>query len=149
VRVENADTVTITLPNAVSMWGAFDPYDYGFSPGLSTVLPVGSTGPADGIQYRAPRDGTRIEIVGTRQALFFYRADLNQWLPATSLAADSELPFNNRLTAAFTALLAERLADVMAVAEPSKLLLSRIARGRQALMIQTGRHRPHRAGEYF
>ena len=34
---------------------------------------------ADGVYWRAPRDGARIEIVGTTQALYFYRDDTNAW----------------------------------------------------------------------
>jgi hypothetical protein len=148
VRVEAGDTVQITLPNSVSMFGAYDPYDYGFCPGYPAP-PVGSTGPADGVAFRAPRDGTRIEIVGTSQALYFYRADLNAWMPATGLTLDTELPFNARLTSAFEALLAERLAEVVSDAAPTPGLARRIARGRSALFLQTGRRHGRRVGEYY
>jgi hypothetical protein len=150
VRVESGDVVSITLPNSVAMFWSWDPYDYGFVPGYPGQPPAGSTGAADNIQYRPPTDGARIEIVGTSQALYFYRADLNQWMPALALGIDTELPFNNRLTSAFEALLAERLADVVADApQISPTLQRRIARGRSSIFIQSCRRRPHRAGEYF
>ena len=150
LRIESGDTVSITLPNAVAMFWNWDPYDYGFVPGYPGLPPAGSTGPADNIQYRPPADGARIEIVGTSQALYFYRADLNQWMPASGLSIDTELPFNNRLLGPFTALLAERLADVLSGApQISPTLARRIAQGRAAIFIQSGRRRAHRVGEYF
>jgi hypothetical protein len=149
LRVVDGDTVQITLPNSVSMWSAHDPYDYGFTPAFGQVPPVGSTGPADGVEYRAPRDGTRIEIVGTSQALYFYRADLNAWMPAHGLTLDTELPFNQRLTSAFCALLAERLLEVVSDVQPSPNLVKRIARGRSAMLLQSGAGRRHHVGEYL
>jgi hypothetical protein len=151
LRIVNGDVVQITLPNAVAMFWDYDPYDYGFVPGYPGLPPAGSTGAADNIQYRPPADGARIEIVGTTQALYFYRADLNQWTPAYGLTIDAELPFNDRLTSSFTAMLAERLADVLADApQISPQLARRIAAGRSAIFIQSGRRRSHRrVGEYF
>jgi hypothetical protein len=148
LRIQPNFDVAITLPNSVRHTGWIDPYDYGFLPGRFRPS-LGSTGPADGIEWRAPEDGARIEIVGTSQALYFYRADLNQWMPATGFATDTELPFNNRLTSAFEALLAERLMDVVSAAAPTPNLLKRIARGRSAIFLQTGRRRSSRVGEYF
>ena len=148
VRVAAGATVAVTLPNSVPLFWPHDPDDYGFSPTPALPAP-GSTGAADNIQFRAPRDGARIEVVGTSQGLWFYRADLNQWLPAIGLTIDSELPLNNRLTSAFAALLAERLADLVSDAPPTPNFLKRVARGRQALFLPHGRERPHRAGEYF
>jgi hypothetical protein len=149
VRVEQGDTVAITLPNSVSLFWDWDPYDYGFVPGYPGQPPAGSTGAADGIQWRIPTDGARIEIVGTTQGLYFYRADLNAWLPAYGLTLDTELPFNQRLTSAFAALLAERLLEVVSDAAPSPNLLKRIARGRSAMLLQSGRRRRHHVGEYL
>jgi hypothetical protein len=148
VRVVAGDTITVTLPNSVAMFWAYDPYDYGFSAGVP-IPPPGSTGPADNILWRMPRDGARIEVVGVTTGLWFYRADLNAWTAAYGLTLDAELPFNTRLTSAFEALLAERLADVVSAAQPSPFLLKRIARGRQAMMLQTGRERTRRVGEYL
>jgi hypothetical protein len=149
VRVVQGDTVAITLPNSVSLFWQWDPYDYGFVPGYPGQPPAGSTGAADNIEWRPPRDGARIEIVGTTQGLYFYRADLNAWMPALGLTIDTELPFNARLTSAFAALLAERLLEVVSDATPSPNLLKRIARGRSAIFLQSGRRHTHRVGEYF
>jgi hypothetical protein len=150
VRIANGAVVSVTLPNAVAMFWSRDPYDYGSAAGNPGMPPAGSTGAADNVACRAPTDGARIEIVGTSQSLYFYRADLNQWMPALGLTIDAELPFNNRLAGAFGAMLAERLADVVADApQLSPALLRRISRGRSAIFIQSGRRRPHRAGEYF
>lgn len=149
VRIENGDTVSITLPNSVSMFWGYDPYDYGFVPGYPGSPPSGSTGPADGIEWRAPYDGARIELVGTTQALFFYRADINAWQAATGLTIDSELPFNARLSSAFEALLAERMADEVADQPPSPMLAKRIARSRAQMLLQSGRVRESRVGSYL
>ena len=149
LRIQAGSTVTVTLPNAVPIYTAANPNDYGFTP-PSDVAPVGTTSAADGQQYRAPLDGARIEIVGTSQALYFYREDLNAWTSALSLTLDSELPFNARLSSHFAAILAERLVDV--VADDAKLtpaLLRRVARGRTAMMAQTGRARVETVGQYF
>ena len=138
VRIQYGATVAVTLPNAIPMFNTPDPYDYGFN--ASTVAPpVGTTGAADGVQYRQPRDGTRIEVVGTTQALYFYRADINAWMAATGLTADAETPFNSRYSSALGALLAERLMEVLPGAnEPTPGLARRIARGRVALMLRPG-----------
>lgn len=150
VRIVSGDVVSVTLPNSVAKFWQWDPYDYGFVPGYPGLPPAGSTGPADNIQYRAPTDGARIEIVGTSQALYFYRADLNQWMPALGLTLDTELPFNDRLLSAFTAMLAERLVDVLSNASQiSPALARRVAQGRAAIFTQSGRRRPRRVGEYF
>jgi hypothetical protein len=150
LRIESGDTVSITLPNSVSLFWQYDPYDYGFAPGYPGVPPQGSTGAADNIEWRSPRDGARIEIVGTAQALYFYRADINAWQPATGLTIDGELPFNNRLTDAFAAMLAERLIDEVTTASgPTPALTRRIARARAAMFSQAGRHHTRRIGAYF
>jgi hypothetical protein len=150
LRIENGATVSITLPNSVSMFWQYDPYDYGFAPGYPGVPPQGSTGAADNIAWRAPRDGARIEIVGATQALYFYRADINTWQPATGLTFDSELPLDNRLTDAFAALLAERLLDeATTAAGPSPTLARRIARARTAMFTQPGRRHTRRIGAFL
>lgn len=150
VRITSGAVVQVTLPNSVAMFWQWDPYDYGFVPGHPGLPPAGSTGAADNIQYRAPTDGARIEIVGTSQALYFYRADLNQWMPALGLTTDTELPFNNRLLGPFEAMLAERLADAVSNApQVSPALARRIAQGRAAIFTQSGRRRSRHVGEYL
>ncbi len=151
IRVQAGFDIDVTLPNAIPMFDGFDPYDYGFNPAFAQdqYAPQGSTGAADGIAFRQPRDGTRIEIVGTTQALFFYRADINQWMPATGLTVDTELPFNDRYRSAIGALLAERLMDVVSNAQPSPGLSRRIARGAATMMLRTGTHHPPTRGQYF
>jgi hypothetical protein len=161
IRVANGFTVPVTLPTSVPMWGSWDPYDYGFNAGVAAsqeIAPQGTSAPADGIQYRQPTDGARIEIVGTTQALWWYRADLNQWMAgygvdlmvANGLTIDSELPFNGRYTSALGALTAERLMDVLADApEPSEGLKRRIARGNVALLMRPGIHRAPTRGQYL
>ena len=148
VRVQAGFTVNVTLPNAIPLYLNYDPFDYGFS-SPSLTPPVGSTASADGIQFRQPRDGTRVEIVGTSQALYFYRADLNEWMAATGLSLDTELPFNNRYSSSIDAMLAERIMDVVADAEPTPGLLKRIARGNAAMMLQTGTARDPVRAQYF
>ena len=125
-----------------------NPHDYGFSPPIA-LIPVGTTGSADGIQYRQPRDGARIEIVGTAQALYFYRADINMWIVASGLTLDLESPLNARYDHAFIAMLAESLATVFPDAQLSPLMLARISRGRVAIFSQTGTARDPVRAEYF
>jgi len=150
VRIVLGSVVAITLPEGVQAdpcW--IDPFDYGFvAPSLTPAS--GSTGTPDGIQYRPPRDGARIEIVGTVQALYFYRADLNQWKPATGLALDDEMPLNERYTANVALLLADGLLDQWPdIAEPTPNLTRRIAGARAALMMQTGTARSPVMASYF
>jgi hypothetical protein len=149
IRIQAGASVTITLPNAIPLFNMPDPYDYGFN--AATVAPaVGTTGAADGIEYRQPRDGTRIEIVGTTQALYFYRADINSWMAATGLLIDTETPFNNRYNSALAALVAERLMETLpGTDEPTPGLAKRIARGRSALMLRTGTMRDRVVADYF
>ncbi len=149
IRIQAGATVTITLPNAIPLANTPDPYDYGFIAG-SVAPPTGTTGAADGVAYRQPRDGARIEIVGMTQALYFYRADINSWVAATGLTLDAEAPINNRYTSALAALVAERLMETLpGVDEPTPGLAKRIARGRSALMLQTGTTRGRVAADYF
>ncbi len=152
VRVQLGDTVTITLPNAVPLYNGFDPYDYGFDPSAAewTAWPAqGTTAAADGVQYRQPRDGARIEIVGVTQALYFYRADLNEWMSATGLALDTEIPLNARYAGAIGALLAERLTEALALGEPTPGLAARVSAARANLYLQAGTRRSPVRAEYF
>jgi hypothetical protein len=133
----------------VPIYNLPDPYDYGFSADQSAP-PTGSTGPADGVQYRQPRDGTRIEIVGTTQALYFYRADLNEWRDAVNFGLDDETPLNSRYTSALAAMVAERLMEAWpGLYEPTPALARRIARGNAALMLQSGRARDPVQADYL
>jgi hypothetical protein len=146
LRVQAGSTVSVTLPNSVAIFGADDPYDYGFDPGLAPGSPAhpprGSTGAADGVAWRQPTDGARIEIVGTQQGLYFYRDDTNAWVSALGLTLESDLPLSGRLAGDFAALLAERLSDVMSTApDLSAALKARVARARQALFLRPGRRR--------
>ena len=149
IRIQAGSVISITLPNAIPMFSTPDPYDYGFNVGA--VAPtVGTTGAADGVQYRQPRDGTRIEIVGTTQALYFYRADINSWTAATGLTVDAQTPFNNRYSSALAALVAERMMETLpGGGEPTPGLARRIARGRSALMMRTGVDHDRTVAEYF
>jgi len=151
IRVQAGFDVAVTLPNAIPFFDGFDPYDYGFNPATAQWqwAPQGTTAQADGVQYRQPRDGTRIETVGVTQALYFYRADINAWMAATGLTVDTELPFNNRYTSALGALTAERLMDVVSNAQPTPGLTRRIARGNAALMLRAGTHHAPVRAQYF
>jgi hypothetical protein len=149
IRIQAGATVTIILPNAVPLFDTPDPCDYGF--GAGAVAPaVGTTGAADGVAYRQPRDGARIEVVGATQALYFYRADINSWMAATGLTLDTETPLNNRYSSALAALAAERLMETLpGTDEPSPGLAKRIARGRSVLMLRTGTTRDPVVATYF
>ena len=149
VRIQAGFTVNVTLPNSVPIFNTPDPYDYGFSADV-TQPPIGSTGIADGVQWRQPRDGARIEIVGTTQGLFFYRADTNAWYAAAGFGIDDETPLNSRYTSALAALTAERLLEQWpGLYEPTPGLAKRIARGNSALMLQSATARDPVQPGYF
>ena len=148
LRIQAGDTATVTLPNAVPLYVRYDPADYGFSP-PTPIAPAGTTASADGVQFRQPRDGARIEIVGTAQALYWYRADINMWVLASGLTLGAECPFNARYNHAMTAMLAESLATVFPDGQLSPLMLARIARGRVTVFSQTGTARDPVRAEYF
>ncbi len=147
-RVQAGDDVTVTLPNSGPLFITSDPYDYGFAQAILPP-PQGSLGAADGNTTRAPRDGTRIEVVGTSHGLWFYRDDINSWISADPLLIDSEAPFNKRLDSGLVALLAERLIDLLPNAQLTPTLAARIGRGRASLMLQTGKTRDPVRAEYF
>jgi hypothetical protein len=154
LRVQAGSTVAVTLPNSVAIFDADDLYDYGFDPGLAPDTPanppMGSTGAADGVAWRQPTDGARIEVVGTQSGLWFYRDDTNAWVSALGLATDSELPVNGRLAGHFAALLAERLTDVASsAADLSPALKARVARAREALFTRPGRRRTTTRAAYL
>jgi hypothetical protein len=147
-RVQLGDTVTITLPNAVPIYGAVDPYDYGFAATLLHPAP-GSTGIADGISLRQPTDGARIEAVGTTRGLWFYRADINSWVSAYALTLDGELPLNQRYAGAFGALLAERLMEELSLNEPSPGFARRATMARALMFTRPGAQRQPVRGQYL
>jgi hypothetical protein len=150
LRIQSGFDTVVALPNSVSIFGTYDPFDYGFAPSAQWDPQVGSTAAADGIYFRAPSDGARIEIVGTTQGLYLYRADTNAWAPALGLTIDSELPFNARLAGDFAALLAERLFDVLAdLPQPTPAQKARIAHAREAMFSQVGRPRAPTRAQYF
>lgn len=148
LRIEPGATVSITLPNAVDCFLYVDPYDYGFIP--PAIVPAqGTTGFADGVQYRAPRDGSRVEIVGTTPALYFYRADINSWMAAYGLSTDAESPLNARYNGPLAALTAERLIDSFPAATLTPTLERRVGRARLALLTRPGVARDPVIAEYL
>jgi hypothetical protein len=152
VRIQAGAATVVTLPNAIPMYDGFDPYDYGFNPAAQqwgAYAPQGSAGVADNIAWRQPRDGTRIEIVGTTAQLFFYRADVNQWLSANALRLDDEMPLNARYRGALIALVAERLVEELSLEEPSPGFLHRAGLARATLYIRSGTDRSPVRAEYF
>ncbi|HXV00650.1 MAG TPA: hypothetical protein VG166_09140 [Caulobacteraceae bacterium] len=149
VRIEDGASVTVTLPNSVRMIGGLDPYDYGFITSAQSGQVQGSTGPADGVLWRPPRDGSRIEIVGTTQQLFFYRADLNEWVNALDIRLDDEVPLAARYAGPLGAFLAERIEDELTVGEPSPSVAKRAAMARLALFERPGARRLETRASYF
>ena len=101
------------------------------------------------MQWRAPVDGARIEAVGTTQGLWFYRADINAWVPAYALTLDSEIPLNGRYAGSFGALVAERLMEELALNEPSPGFAARATRARTLLFTRPGAQRAPVRAEYF
>jgi hypothetical protein len=142
VRIQGGYTVTVTLPNSVPIHPGYEPFDYGFV-GWPAWQIQGSTGAADGVMWRPPTDGARIEIVGVTHQLFLYRADINQWIGAYNLRLDDELPLNGRYTGPFATLLAERLSEDLALNEPSPGFARRVAQARAVIFTRPGtRARP-------
>lgn len=148
IRIQAGADINVTLPNSVRTFPYCRPYDYDFQGQTSNPI-QGSTGIADGVEFRQPRDGTRIEIVGVNQALYFYRSDTNSWMAASGLALDDELPLSAPQTPHFTSGLIGRLMDVFPAQEPSPSVARRIARGNAALMLRPGVKRDQTVGEYF
>ncbi len=137
VRIAAGFTVTVTLPNSVRITQR------------GRLSGPGSIAPADGVVWRAPRDGARVEIVGAAASLFFYRADLNQWTPALGLGLDDPMPLNGGYAGDLAAVLAERLAPRLSIAEPSPGLMRRAALGFAALMLRTGVDHDPAPAEFF
>lgn len=148
VRVADGDTITVSLPNAISTLSG-RPYDYGFAPSSDTP-PTGTTGTPDGTTTRAPRDGSRIEIVGFTQAIYFFRADVNQWIQADQRALDDLMPLSGRYRGHLAALIARQMIDSWPdMAQPSPALAVRIGRANSALLIKPGVARDPVVAEYF
>lgn len=149
VRIQAGSSSCVTLPNSIPLFNQPDPYDYGFS-APAVQPPMGSTGEADGQSYRQPRDGARIEVVGTTNGLWFYRADINQWVAAYGLTLDAETPFNSRLSYHLAALTAERAAEQYPAFEQAPPgLAKRAARAREALMLRLGTGRDPVTAVYY
>lgn len=147
VRVQEGYTVTVSLPNSVASSGS-SPSDYGFT--RSPTPATGYADPADGYVRRQPRDGSRIEIVGTTQDLYFYRSDINTWASVYDLTLDSTLPLSARYVGPFGALVAQRMIDRWpGLFEPTPSLARRIARANSAMMVRPGTARDPVVGEYF
>lgn len=149
VRVQDGYTVLVTLPNLIAT-DLGNRNDYGFA---STLPPSGSSavGGSD-TSWRAPRDGTRIEIVGTTQELWFYRSDLNEWVDANALTIDSDMPLNADYLMDFAAIISVRLcktwpARVSLV--PTAQMLREAGQANARLLIQPGRVRAALAAEFF
>lgn len=149
IRVQDRVTVTITLPNSVPLFVNWPWTDYGFMP--SSAQPqAGATSAADSSSYRQPRDGERVEIVGTNQALYFYRADTNEWASVYSLTLDSTLPVNARNIGHWGARVAERMIDTWpGLFEPTPSLAKRIAKANSALLMRPGVARDDVRATYF
>ena len=94
LRIEGGAIVSVTLPNSISIIGSPYTGDYGHSVSIQQCYLQGSIDPADNVAFRAPSDGARIEVVGTTQSLYFYRADLNAWVIASPLTLDGVSPLN-------------------------------------------------------
>lgn len=149
VRIADGDTVTVSLPNAIQTFDGRPDTDYGFA-AASDKPPIGSTGTPDGVSTRAPRDGTRIEIVGTTQATYFFRADVNQWVQADQRALDDLVPLSARYRGHFAALVARQMIDIWPdMAQPSPSLAARIGRANSALLVRPGVARDPVTSEYF
>ena len=148
VRVAAGAQLTVMLPNSILGGCGGASGDYGFHALAGDPGGVGSAGMADGVQSRRPRDGARIEVIGTTQALYFYRSDINAWIAVRPLTIDGPTPLNARYDGALAALVAERLCDPMGLS-PSAVLAKRIARGNAALMSWPATARPSRRSAYY
>lgn len=149
IRVQAGDTVTVDLPNSVAMITfAISSYDYGFA--NLNPIPQGSQGVADGVNWRQPYDGARIEVIGTGQNLYFYRSDINQWVQAYGLTLDAEIPLNGRYASSLSALVAERCMEQWpSRAEPTSGMARRIAKANSMLRMRSGAKRDPQHGNYF
>lgn len=105
IRVITTDAVTITVPEAVAssrriLWCCNQ-----------------ITLACEGYDDRAPMDGARVAIADAysdASAVYYYRADIAQWTPATDLTRDSEMPLNADMDRHLTAMLAATLSPDVA-----------------------------------
>ncbi len=101
VRVNVSSAVTITVPASVSsahkqLWCC-----------NQIVLTC------SGYDDRAPRDGAKVGVsdaFSDAHVTYFYRSDKAEWLAATDLTRDSEIPLNQDMDQGLTALLCCDLA---------------------------------------
>lgn len=152
LRVQDGDTVTITLPNSVPLCVYWRLYDFDFS-GAVHYPQQGSLASADGSCYRQPRDGERIEIVGLNaQALYFYRSDINTWVQVNALGIDDPMPLNGVYLHDAAAILANRLCGRWPSREiqtPTAQMLRDEARARGRLFGRPGVARDPVVAQYF
>ncbi len=149
IRVQVGDTATITLPNSVPQAVTCNPNDYGFSLTLSLLPPQGSAAVANGTTLRQPRDWARVEMVGTAQALYWYRADTNAWVQASALTLDAAMPTNARYDSALTAILADRLIIFYPNPQLAEALKARVARARTTIFMRPGTARDITMAEFI
>lgn len=151
VRVQSGYTISLTLPNSVDITAsASRQNDYNFA--LSYDTPAGSALSADGLVRRAPRDGDRIEIVGTTHGLYFYRSDTNEWVECGSLTIDGSMPLNESYLSDFAAIIAVRLCKSWpSVTQiiPSAQMLREEGRANLRLSYRHGVERDQVQAQYF
>lgn len=137
VRVQSGYSVSVTLPNSIT---------------VATGEGTSASADDDEATYRAPRDGARIEIVGTSRGLYFYRSDTNAWVSVESLTADSDFPLNGNYAADFAAWLAVRLCTIWPARvslTPTPEMRHREAMANLRLFTQPGVVRSVTQAEYF
>lgn len=137
-RVQSGYTVSITLPNSIV---------------IATGEGTSASADDDEATYRAPRDGSRIEIVGlSSTALYLYRADTNTWVNIVGLTADSDFPLSANYAADFAAWLSVRLCTIWparASLIPTPEMRHREAMANLRLFTRPGVTRTVTQAEYF
>lgn len=137
VRVQTGYTVSVTCPNSII---------------VATGEGTSASADEDEATYRAPYDGTRIEIVGTSQDLRFYRADTNEWVSCGSLSIDGSMPLSAEYRPHIATMVAMALIDTWPAAgsiQPTPHIYRREGMARLRLMHQPGRVRTVLQAEYF
>lgn len=146
VRVQNGYTVAVTLPNSIEIT-ASRRRDYGYAGEGDT--PAGSGAIADGTAWRAPRDGSRVEIVGTSQGLYFYRSDTNEWVNCNALAIGGSMPLNAAYLADLACLIAVKVCRDWTGREPTGQMYREEREARQRIYGRPGVRRETVAGAFF